>query len=99
VSTETAPGQFDVDAPWQLAPQVQARPERFGALLYHFGTRQLSFVQSPVLFRVVRSLAGHPTAGAACAAAGVPPGEMPGYTRALAALAASRMICPREVAS
>jgi mycofactocin radical SAM maturase len=28
-----------------LAPEVELRPERFGALAYHFGTRRLSFVR------------------------------------------------------
>jgi mycofactocin biosynthesis protein MftB len=65
VSTE-----FDLDAAWCLAPQVQVRPERFGALLYHFGTRQLSFLKSPALLAVVRSLAAAPTARAACQATG-----------------------------
>ena len=92
VSTEA---QFDLDVAWRLAPQVQVRPERFGALLYHFGTRQLSFLKSPALLAVVRALAAQPTARAACAAAGVPPGELPAYGRALATLAAARMICPR----
>jgi len=41
-STEPA-GRFDLDAPWRLDAQVRVRPEEFGALLYHFGTRQLSF--------------------------------------------------------
>ena len=75
VSTEPVPpgpGAFDLDAAWQVAPQVQVRPERFGALLYHFGTRQLSFLKSPVLLTVVRSLAGQPSARAACRAAGCP---------------------------
>jgi putative mycofactocin binding protein MftB len=75
---------------------VRVRPERFGALLYHFGTRQLSFLKSPALLTVIRSLAAQPTARAACAAAGVPAGEVPRYERALAALAASGMICRRE---
>ena len=48
---------FDLDAPWQLHPQVSIRPERFGALLYHFGTRRLSFLKSPALLTVVESLA------------------------------------------
>ena len=93
-----APHVFDLDAAWQVAPQVQVRPERFGALLYHFGTRQLSFLKSPVLCTVVRSLAGQPTARAACRAAGVPDQELASYHRALATLAASRMICPRDAA-
>jgi putative mycofactocin binding protein MftB len=99
VSTDPGAARFDLDAAWQLAAQVQARPERFGALLYHFGTRQLSFLQSPLLFTVVSSLAAQPSARAACTAAGVPDRELPGYARALAALADSRMICPRQVPS
>jgi len=89
------PAPFDLDAPWRLAAAVRVRPEAFGALLYHFGTRQLSFLKSPALLAVVRSLAAQPSARAACAAAGVPAGEMPAYGRALATLAASRMICRR----
>jgi putative mycofactocin binding protein MftB len=88
-----APG-FDLDAAWRLHPQVSVRPERFGALLYHFGTRRLSFLKSRELLAVVQSLASQPSARAACAAAGLGPGEMPAYARALATLAASSMITP-----
>lgn len=90
-------GQFDMDAPWRLDDRVRVRPEAFGALLYHFGTRQLSFLKSPALLAVVRSLAAQPSARAACTAAGVPAEEMARYARALGTLAASRMICQREV--
>jgi len=38
---------LDLDAAWRLHPQVALRPEPFGALLYHFGTRRLSFLQRP----------------------------------------------------
>jgi putative mycofactocin binding protein MftB len=104
VSTDTVAGGaragsglagFDLDSPWQLHPQVSVRPERFGALLYHFGTRRLSFLKSPALLAVVRSLDGAPTARAACAAAGVPAADLPAYASALATLAGSRMICQR----
>jgi putative mycofactocin binding protein MftB len=91
-------GQFDLDAPWQLDAQVRVRPEAFGALLYHFGTRQLSFLKSPALLAVVRSLGAQPSARAACAAAGVPSGDLMHYARALQALAASQMIRKREAA-
>ncbi|MEU9347776.1 mycofactocin biosynthesis chaperone MftB, partial [Streptomyces sp. NPDC048278] len=30
---------MDLDRAWDLHPQVSVRPEPFGALLYHFGTR------------------------------------------------------------
>jgi putative mycofactocin binding protein MftB len=95
-STDPVPAQFDLDAAWRLAPQVSLRPEAFGALLYHFGTRQLSFLKSPALLAVVSSLGTQPSARAACAAAGVPATDMVQYARALATLAASRMICQRE---
>jgi mycofactocin biosynthesis protein MftB len=91
-------GAFDLDAAWRLHPQVSVRPERFGALLYHFGTRRLSFLKSPALLTVVRSLDTQPTARAACAEAGIGPAELPAYARALATLAASQMICGRTAA-
>jgi putative mycofactocin binding protein MftB len=96
VSTEDASGSFDLDCAWRLDEHVSVRPERFGALLYHFGTRRLSFLKSPQLLAVVRGLAEQPTARAACARAGVADAELPRYRAALAALAASRMIRPRS---
>jgi len=94
VSTDgSAPGPaFDLDAAWRLHPQVSVRPERFGALLYHFGTRRLSFLKSPALLIVVKSLATEPSARAACEHAGIGATELPAYTTALATLAASQMI-------
>jgi putative mycofactocin binding protein MftB len=86
-------GAFDLDAAWRLHPQVSVRLERFGALLYHFGTRRLSFLKSHALLTVVKSLDTQPTARAACANAGIGPAELPAYTTALATLAASQMIC------
>ncbi len=41
-------------------PQVSVRPEPFGALLYHFGTRKLSFLKDRTLLTVVQSLASAP---------------------------------------
>ena len=89
MSTKTA---FDIDAAWELHPQVSVRPERFGALLYHFGTRRLSFLKSPALLTVVRSLGTQPSARAACAEAGIGQADLPAYAGALATLAASQMI-------
>lgn len=85
---------FDLDGRWSLTEQVALRPEPFGALAYHFGTRRLSFVKDRTLLAVVRSLADHPSARSACAAAGVPEARMPAFERALATLAASDMIRP-----
>jgi mycofactocin biosynthesis protein MftB len=87
---------FDLDRPWQLHAQVSVRPERFGALLYHFGTRRLSFLKSPELLTVVNGLGTAPTAREACRQAGISDADLPAYAAALATLASSQMICARE---
>lgn len=92
---EAVTSAFDLDAGWRLHPGVALRPEPFGALLYHFHTRKLSFLKSPTIVDVVRSLADHPTARAACAAAGVridDPATARLYLHALGQLAHSQMI-------
>ena len=96
------PGGFDLDSGWRLHPGVALRPEPFGALLYHFHTRKLSFLKSPTIVEVVRGLEQHGTARAACAAAGVDvddPRTARLYLHALGQLAASRMIERRDVAT
>jgi putative mycofactocin binding protein MftB len=98
VSTDAPPRaeSFDLDRPWQLHPQVSVRPERFGALLYHFGTRRLSFLKSPALLTVVKTLGDAPSAREACRRAGLTGAELPAYATALQTLASSQMIRPRE---
>ena len=95
MSTDTLAPSFALDGAWELHPQVSVRPERFGALLYHFGTRRLSFLKDPRLLTVVRSLEAHDTARAACLAAGVTAADLPRYRVALTTLAASHMIRER----
>ncbi|HEY4022175.1 MAG TPA: mycofactocin biosynthesis chaperone MftB [Pseudonocardiaceae bacterium] len=90
------PAAFDLDGAWRLDERVAIRPERFGALLYHFETRRLSFLKNPTLLTVVQTLAAQPTARAACTAAGVEADELSRYRTALAVLAESRMIQPRR---
>jgi mycofactocin biosynthetic radical S-adenosylmethionine protein MftC len=98
VSTElTSP--FDLDRPWRLDDRAAIRPEPFGAMLYHFGTRNLSFLKSKTLLTVLRGLESAPTARAACATAGVTGSELPTYGRALSTLASSNMIVPAEPGS
>jgi mycofactocin radical SAM maturase len=95
-STELAqnPAAFDLDRPWRLDHRAAIRPEPFGAMLYHFGTRNLSFLKSRTLLRVLEALAGQSTARAACRAAGVAEPDLPTYQRALSTLASSHMIVP-----
>ncbi len=94
--TPPAGRSFDGSRAWTLHPQVSLRPESFGALAYHFGTRRLSFLKSRTLLAVVESLAEQPTGHDACRAAGVGASEMDRYERALTTLAESGMICERE---
>jgi mycofactocin biosynthesis protein MftB len=84
-----------LDRAWELTPQVSVRPEPFGALLYHFGTRRLSFLKDRRLLGVVQGLADAPTARQACVGAGVGPSEMQAYGRALARLAETDMVRER----
>ena len=83
---------FDPDLPYRRSPSVALRPESFGALVYHFGTRKLSFLKTPELVEVVTGLEGHPSAHAAIEAAGVATDQRPAYLRALAGLAANGTI-------
>ena len=90
------PGEFDPGRAWRLHPQVAVRPEPFGALLYHFGTRKLSFLKNRTILTVVQSLADHPDASAACRAAGVEDTRQRPYLHALGVLAGSQMLVPNE---
>jgi putative mycofactocin binding protein MftB len=47
----------------ELHPQVSLRPEPFGALAYHYGTRRLVFLKHTDVVRVVQALAHHDTVG------------------------------------
>ena len=83
---------FDLSRAWRKARSVALRPEPFGALVYHFGNRKLSFLKSKTLVAVVETLAEHPSADATLAACGVPDAQLPAYRGALADLARSQMI-------
>jgi putative mycofactocin binding protein MftB len=87
---------LDPDRPYRRSPSVAVRPEPFGALLYHFGTRRLSFLKTPQLVDVVTGLEHHPDVHAALEAAGVDRSERPAYLRALAGLAANGTIEERQ---
>jgi putative mycofactocin binding protein MftB len=87
---------FDPGLGWRLHPQVAVRPEPFGALLYHFGTRKLSFLKNRTILAVVQSLEDHPDARSACRAAGLDDTQLVPYLNALGMLAASNMVVPRE---
>ena len=83
---------------WRLDGSVALRPEPFGALAYHFGTRKLSFLKTPELVDVVRRLETSPSVEDALSGAGVPRSHWPAYVRALEGLATGGMISRRDTA-
>ena len=87
---------IDLDAAWALDERVALRPESFGALAYHYGTRRLSFLKHPQLVRVVEELERHPCAADALRAAGVAREGEAAIVRALGTLAETGMIVRRE---
>ena len=84
---------FDPTAPYRLDPKVALRPEPFGALAYHYGSRRLTFLRSPELTALVRTLDQFDSVDAALAT--VASARRPAYEKALASLAESRFICAR----
>lgn len=84
-----------LDRAFRVHPRVAVRPESFGALLYSFDTRRLSFLKDRRLLAVLQGLEAAPTARDACTAAGLSEAELPTYARALAQLAATDMLQER----
>lgn len=96
-SSAPADSGFDPKLPWCLHPQVALREEPFGALLYHFGTRKLSFLKNRTIVAVVQTLSGHPDVVSAVRAVGVNASEQEPYLQALQVLANSSMIIRKEL--
>jgi putative mycofactocin binding protein MftB len=80
---------------WELDPMVALRPEPFGALAYHYGNRRLTFLRSPDLVTLVRTLGDHDSVDEALDANQVDARRRPSFERALASLADSEVIRPR----
>jgi putative mycofactocin binding protein MftB len=99
LTVATPAAGFAVDHAYDLHASVSVREEDFGALLYHFGTRRLSFATSRRLLEVVRSLEAAPSAAAACDASfdAEPgsPGERAAVEAGLAALVRTGMLVER----
>jgi len=87
---------FDPTLGWRLHPQVAVRPEPFGALLYHFGTRKLSFLKNRTILAVVESLGEHPDVRSALRSAGIDDPQEPPYLHALGVLADSNMLIKKD---
>ena len=92
-----SPAAFDPEVGWRLHHQVAVRPEPFGALLYHFGTRKLSFLKNRTIVAVVNSLDEHPDIRSACRAAGIDDDAQGPYLHALSVLVKSNMLVAKEI--
>ncbi len=87
-----------LDTPLQLDPQVALRPEPFGALAYHYGTRRLVFMRDRDVVAVARALDAHPSLSATLQACDVAESRWPSFAKAFAALNASEIVRERPIA-
>ncbi|EWM17476.1 mycofactocin biosynthesis chaperone MftB [Kutzneria sp. 744] len=87
---------FDPKRPYRCSPQVALRPEPFGALVYDFTTRRLSFLKTKQLAQVVATLEKHADVDSTLDAVEVAPGQRAAYLHALAGLADAGTIQQRE---
>lgn len=90
---EPHPTPVELDRRYRLSGAVSLRPERFGALAYHFDNRKLSFLKHPDLVRVVESFDGSLSVREAFDRAGVDERRWPAFLQALSTLESSEMIC------
>jgi putative mycofactocin binding protein MftB len=81
-----------LDRRLQLDPQVALRPEPFGALAYHYGTRRLVFLKHPDVVQVVQALGDHATVADTLAACGIDRARWPSFERALESLLSSEVL-------
>ena len=86
---------FDPGRAYALHPDLALRHERFGALLYHYGNRRLTFLKSPQLTALVEQLGDYESVDAALDAHRVDPAMRPSIVRALARLETSEVISAR----
>ncbi len=82
----------ELNQTFSLDPQVSLRPERFGALAYHFGNRKLSFLKHPDLVAVLEQFDGQRTLADALVLVGVDQDRWPSFLAALSTLETSEMI-------
>jgi putative mycofactocin binding protein MftB len=87
-----------LDTPLELDPQVSLRPEPFGALAYHFGTRRLVFLKHPDVVAVAQRLSGEPSLSATLRACGIAESRWPAFAKAFASLSDSEIVRERHVA-
>ena len=87
---------LDSGAAWALHPAVSVRPEPFGALLYHFGNRKLSFLKDRTLLAIVREIDAQPSLDAAFDACDVADAQRQRFLTAIQSLVASEIVVRRD---
>jgi putative mycofactocin binding protein MftB len=84
-----------LEAAYEIHPQAALRPEPFGALVYHYGTRRLVFLRKPEMVSVVRELGEHNTVADTLTSCGIAAKRWPTFLTALSGLAESEIIRER----
>lgn len=84
-----------LDDAYEIHPQAALRPEPFGALVYHYGTRRLVFLRKPEMVEVVTGLATHGSVADTLTACGIAARRWPTFLTALSGLAESEIIRER----
>ncbi len=87
-----------LDTPLELDPQVSLRPEPFGALAYHYGTRRLVFLKHHDVVAVARQLGAHESLSAALQACGIAESRWPSFAKSFATLSESEIVRERPIA-
>ena len=87
-----------LDTPLELDPQVVLRPEPFGALAYHYGTRRLVFMKHRDLVTVAEHLGEQSSLADALRACKIAEQRWPSFARAFQSLAESQIVRERDVA-
>jgi putative mycofactocin binding protein MftB len=94
VSTDLIPPSL-LPAALQLNPRVALRPEPFGALAYHFGTRRLVFLKHPDMVAVARALGRHRSLADALRGCSIDEARWPSFVSAFTALLEADVVVER----
>jgi putative mycofactocin binding protein MftB len=84
-----------LEAAYEIHPQAALRPEPFGALVYHYGTRRLVFLRKPEMVSVVQELSEHDNVADTLTSCGIAARRWPTFLTALSGLVESEIIRER----
>ena len=84
-----------LDTALELHPQVALRPEPFGALAYHYGTRRLVFLKHVDMVAVAQRLGEHDSLRATLEACQIAPARWNSFATAFESLQSSEIVRER----